>query len=96
MEPMEREQLFHPGDTVRHFKRDAFSEAELEKEPTKYLYEIIGVAEHTESGERMMVYRALYGDKKLFARPLAAFLSPVDKRRYPTSKQDYRFEVMKK
>ena len=89
---MEREELFHPGDIVRHFKRDAFSEEELAADPQKYLYEIIGIAEHTESGERLMVYRALYDSQKLFARPLEKFLSPVDKRKYPTSKQDYRFE----
>ena len=88
----EREQLFHPGDIVRHFKRDAFTKAELDDDPQKYLYEIVGIAEHTETGERLMVYRALYGAKKLYARPLDAFLSAVDKRKYPSSKQEYRFE----
>ncbi len=81
------------GKHVRHFKRTMLSEAELTSEPEKYLYDIIGVAEHTETGEKLMVYRARYGDKRLFARPLEMFLSPVDREKYPDCPQKMRFEI---
>ena len=92
---MERETLFPPGSRARHFKRWELTARELEQEPEKYLYEIVGIAEHTESGERLMVYRPLYGERKLYARPLAMFLSEVDREKYPGAKQRYRFEPVK-
>lgn len=33
------------------------------------LYEVIGIAKHSESLEHMVVYRALYGDGALWVRP---------------------------
>lgn len=79
---------FEKGDIVKHFKRELI---EGEK-GTKYLYEIVGVAHHSETGELLMVYRALYGDGFMCARPLEMFLSEVDREKYPTIKQQYRFE----
>ncbi|MBR2879511.1 MAG: DUF1653 domain-containing protein [Oscillospiraceae bacterium] len=84
--------MFAKGDIVRHFKREMLSEETLAKEPNMYLYEIVGQAEHTESGEQLMIYRPLYGEGKLYARPLEMFLSPVDKEKYPGLKQQQRFE----
>lgn len=33
-------------------------------------YEVIGVANHSETLEKMVVYRALYGDGEIWVRPL--------------------------
>ena len=41
-----------------------------EKRANKYLYEIVGVATHSETREPMMVYRPLYDDGGMFVRPL--------------------------
>ena len=81
-----------PGTVVSHFKRGFLKKAELAAEPNMYLYEIIGVAQETESGEQLMIYRALYGNTGMYARPLDMFLSTVDKAKYPNSVQKYRFE----
>ena len=41
------------------------------------LYEVIGVASHSETLEPMVVYRALYGERGLWVRPAAMFLETV-------------------
>lgn len=41
-------------------------------------YQVIDVARHSESGEELVVYRPLYGEGKLWVRPLAMFLEQVD------------------
>ncbi|MCF7865489.1 MAG: DUF1653 domain-containing protein [Candidatus Pacebacteria bacterium] len=43
------------------------------------IYEVIGVGMHTETEEKMVAYRALYGDFKLYIRPLEMFIESVDK-----------------
>lgn len=50
------------------------------------------VAQHTESGEHMVVYQALYGSFGMFVRPLDMFMEPVDRRKYPDVIQEFRFE----
>ena len=40
-------------------------------------YEVIGVARHSETDERLVVYRPLYNDTGLWVRPLAMFLETV-------------------
>ena len=41
------------------------------------LYEVIGIASHSETLEPMVVYRALYGEHGLWVRPAAMFLETV-------------------
>lgn len=57
-------------------------------------YILEDVAENSETGENYAVYRQLYGDNKLYIRPLDMFLSKVDREKYPNVKQEYRFEYV--
>lgn len=59
----------------------------------KYL--IITIAEHTETKEKFVVYKALYGEYKDYIRSLDMFMSEVDRNKYPNAKQRYRFEKIK-
>ena len=56
-------------------------------------YLVEAVANDSETGEPFVVYRKLYGDGGLWLRPLAMFLSPVDRAKYPDAAQEYRFEL---
>ena len=62
----------------------------------QYLYEFIGIATHSETRDRVVVYRALYGDKGLFVRPYEMFMEEVDHVKYPEIRQKYRFEKIGK
>ncbi|MCR4717289.1 MAG: DUF1653 domain-containing protein [Lachnospiraceae bacterium] len=82
---------FNPGDIVRHFKFETLTKEEIAD--NMYLYKIIGIAEHSESKEKLMVYQALYKKDYICARPLDMFMSEVDHDKYPDIKQKYRFEL---
>lgn len=57
-----------------------------------YIVEDIGI--DSETLEEKVIYRALYGDNKLWIRPLDEFLSKVDKEKYPNVESEYRFTLV--
>lgn len=54
------------------------------------LYEVIGVAKHSETEEEFVVYRALYGNQKLWIRPKEMFAETV----ILHNREVYRFEYI--
>lgn len=57
------------------------------------LYLVEDIAIHSDTGERYVAYRALYGNHTLYVRPYEAFIAKLDRREHPDAKQTYRFEL---
>ena len=73
---MEREIVI--GGLYRHFKG-------------KYYY-VKDIAIHSETGEKYVVYQQLYSELNTYVRPYEMFMSEVDREKYPSVEQKWRFE----
>ena len=76
-----------PGEIWHHFKGKN--------------YKILAVGHHSETGEKMVVYRWYtlttdLSDLEPCIRPLDMFMSEVDHEKYPDVKQKYRFEKVER
>lgn len=69
-----------PQEMYRHFKGN--------------IYQIRCLAKHSETGEMMVVYQAMYDTFQIYVRPLAMFMEEVDVEKYPDARQQYRFELL--
>lgn len=69
-----------PQEMYRHFKGN--------------IYQIRCLAKHSETGEMMVVYQAMYDTFQIYVRPLNMFMEEVDCIKYPDARQRYRFELM--
>lgn len=69
-----------PNQIYRHFKGN--------------LYKIVTLATHSETGEQMVVYQALYGECTVYVRELSMFMSKVDRKKYPKAEQEQRFALV--
>ena len=54
-----------PPGRYRHFKGNE--------------YEVIGIARYSETEEAMVVYRALYGERGLWVRPVKMFFETIER-----------------
>lgn len=62
------------GRVYKHYKGD--------------YYIVENIAIHSETGEKMVIYRALYEDGKVYARPYNMFTERINK-----GNQEFRFQL---
>ena len=67
------------GGIYKHFKGD--------------YYLVEDIVYHSETKEKLVLYRGLYTSGKRYVRPYEMFMSKVDKEKYPNIKQEYRFQL---
>lgn len=65
----------------KHFKGDS--------------YIVEDICRDCETTEELVLYRGLYGDGQLWARPKDDFLGEVDHVKYPNVTQKYKFQLQK-
>ena len=70
----------HINHIYQHYKGD------------KYI--VVGTGTHSETLEEYVIYRALYGDGKVWIRPMSLFLDEIDHQKHPGIKQKYRFQEL--
>lgn len=68
-----------PQEIYRHFKGN--------------LYQVLTLAEKEDTGETLVIYQALYGEYRIFARALSSFTEELDPEKYGATSQRYRFEL---
>ena len=78
---IERNLYDYKGKIFRHFKGD--------------LYLLLDFANHSETEEVLVIYKALYGECMLSARPYAMFNEEVPRNKPNPTGQKYRFEYVK-
>lgn len=101
-EPMELEEISKIAESNK-LRIEAYKVSHTEKDMDIYIYELSdGVDTHYYHNERieksnLVIYKCLsnLNKYKVYARPVAMFLSKVDFDKYPEAEQEYRFEELK-
>ncbi|MCI8599956.1 MAG: DUF1653 domain-containing protein [Lachnospiraceae bacterium] len=66
------------GEYYRHFK--------------DRLYQVLTIARHAETEEKMVVYQSMYNEQEVLVCSYDAFIQEVDHKKYPEAAQTYCFE----
>lgn len=58
-------------------------------------YLLVDIGYNSDTLEKCVIYRALYGEGNLWIRPYDDFFGLVNKDKYPNATQKYKFELQK-